>query len=885
MTPERWRQITDVFHAAMAREQSARDAFLDAECRDDADLRANVAALLAATQEAGSFGKTGIFGLSQLSSDIGASDPRDAIGRLPPGTLLADRFSLVRRVGAGGMGTVYEAIDEKLNRVVALKCARPGYGHRLPPEARAAREVSHFNVCKMHDLHVVSIGGEEIDLLSMEFVEGETLAHRIQRDGPLAPAEARRVALQLADGLAQAHRQQVVHGDLKCENVILGEAPQGDVRAVITDFGLARLKFDADSGERGGTRAYMAPELIDGGRATVASDIYALGVMVHVMLTGKPPAGNDARSGEPPSIGPLPSPWKAIVARCLRTDPAQRPPTVDLAVRPLVPKRSWWAGAAAILAIAAILIATLQSRRAEPPGPPVRLLVLPPAAQAGAGGAPQVASAGIGAGVAARLTGLRRNFTVIAPDEARTNRVATPDDGGRILGATHVLETYVQPNGAYLAVTASLVDLQSGQNVRQLAAAYPAVDPQLVTTALVGMVTEAFRLPPGDADRVLAGPAGAAYSEGMGLLRGSGANGARARGCFMKAIDLNPRSPLPYAGLAEAQLLLFDAEKGHWLDDASASVKTAKSLNAASAPVLLASGAVEQQYGRYEEAIRNFSRVTELEPSNSEAWRRLALAYEQTNPDAVVATYEKAIQAQPGYYRHYLSLGNFYFTRGQFDRAEALARKVIEVAPGLTAGHTNLGLALLRQGRYAEADASLQTALKIGESGRLLTNIGANYYAQEHYDESLRYFERAVAIDQPTAIRYANLGDGYRHLGRAGEAAAAYRKAMDLAEADVARNPRQALSRVFLGMAAAQLGDRRRAEAELSQSLALDRDDATVMRQAVIGYEALGQRDAALAILSRAPGKVLKELSTQPDLKDLQRDRRFKDLLEQKKTS
>src|SRR5262249_45702756 len=145
------------------------------------------------------------------------------------------------------------------------------------------------------------------------------------------------------------------------------------------------------------------------------------------------------------------------------------------------------------------------------------------------------------------------------------------------------------------------------------------------------------------------------------------------------------------------------------------------------------------------------------------------------------------------------------------------------------------------------------------------------------------YFERAVAFDRPTVIRYANLGDAYRHLGRAREAADAYRKAMDLAEADVARNPRQGLSRVFLGMVAAQLGDRRRADAELSQSLALDRNVATVMRQAVIGYEALGERDAALAILSRAPNNVLKELSSQPDVKDLQQDQRFKSLLEQKK--
>jgi tetratricopeptide (TPR) repeat protein len=883
MTPERWRQITQMFQAAVAREPATRDAFLEAACSDDSQLRAEVEDLLSAHDEVGSFGKTGVFGLSQLRSAVDGADVPGTIGGFAPGTRLADRFSIVRPVGQGGMGTVYEAIDEKLNRPVALKCARPGYGQRLPPEARAAREVSHFNVCKMHDLHVVSTGDGEIDLLSMEFIEGETLSQRIARDGPLAPAEAREIALQIGSGLAQAHRQQVIHGDLKCANVILGQTAQGGVRAVITDFGLARLKLDADGGERGGTRIYMAPELIEGARATVASDVYAFGVMLHVMLVGEAPGRDDAGAGQPASLAPLPSAWRKVVTRCLQPDPANRPSSVEDAVRPLMPRRWLWKATAAALGVAAILAVSFRPARQAPLGPPVRLVVLPLGAPTGASGPMPAASAGVDSNVAARLTGLRRNFTVIGPSEARLNQVDTPDKGRRVLGATHVLDTRVHATGADIAVAASLVDLQSGRNVRQLSGTYPAGDRQLVTTALVGMVTEAFRLPTGDPDALVAGPAGAAYSEGMGLLRASGTNGAKALPYFQKAIALNPRSALPYAGLAEAQLQLFEIERGQWLDAASASVKAAKSLNAASVPVLLVSGALAHQYGRYEDAIRDFTRVTELDPTNSEAWRRLAIAYERTNPDEVVGTYERAIQAQPGYYRHYLSLGNFYFDRSQFDRAETLARKVIEVAPDLAAGHTNLGLALMRQSRFTEATESLLSALRIKESAGLLLNIGAVYYAQERFDEARGYFERCLAIGPPTVIRYVNLGDAYRHLGRAPDAAVAYQRAMDLAEADVARDPRRALSRVFLGMVAAQLRDRRRAEAELLQSLALEPENATVIRQAAIGYEALGERDKTLALLSRAPTRLLAELSHQPDMKDLQQDQRFLQLLEQKK--
>jgi tetratricopeptide (TPR) repeat protein len=128
-----------------------------------------------------------------------------------------------------------------------------------------------------------------------------------------------------------------------------------------------------------------------------------------------------------------------------------------------------------------------------------------------------------------------------------------------------------------------------------------------------------------------------------------------------------------------------------------------------------------------------------------------------------------------------------------------------------------------------------------------------------------------------------DLGDGYRHLGRTADAAAAYRKAMDLAVADLGLNYRRATSRVFLGLAAAQLGDRRRAEAELAQSLTMEPENATVMRQAAIGYEVLQQRDKTLAVLRHAPSRLIQELERQPDVRDLQRDPAFRELLAKSK--
>ena len=135
----------------------------------------------------------------------------------------------------------------------------------------------------------------------MEFIDGQTLSERISREGPLQEAQAREISRQICAGLAQAHHQSIIHGDLKCGNVMLSSCPQGGVRAVITDFGLAKMRLIEGAhvtGSGGGTRDYMAPELVLGERATVASDLYALGIIFHVMLTGHLPkhVGNGSPS-------------------------------------------------------------------------------------------------------------------------------------------------------------------------------------------------------------------------------------------------------------------------------------------------------------------------------------------------------------------------------------------------------------------------------------------------------------------------------------------------------------------------------------------------------------------------------------------------------------
>ena len=243
--------------------------------------------------------------------------------------------------------------------------------------------------------------------------------------------------------------------------------------------------------------------------------------------------------------------------------------------------------------------------------------------------------------------------------------------------------------------------------------------------------------------------------------------------------------------------------------------------------------------------------------------------------EEAVATYRSATRAQPNDYRIYLDFGNYYLNRGQFQQAEELYRRVVELAPAFSNGHINLGLARMQQGRFAEAEKSLTAALRIRKSAVLLVNLGALYYAQERFEDAARFFEEAIAMGPATSLRYRNLGDAYRRLGRARHASDAYRKGRALVEQDVARNPRDASSRAQLGLFSAFLGDQFRAEFELTQALAMDPENTFMLRDAIIAYESMGKRAKSLELARKAPPALLEELKRQPDLKKLKADLRF----------
>lgn len=310
--------------------------------------------------------------------------------------MLAGRYRIRSALGEGGMGIVYHARDLTLDADVALKLLHPDIAHdpdRLAffrNEVRVARMVTHANVCRLHDLE----DGPDGCFITMEYIEGDSLSTRLRR-GRMPFVEGLRVVHDVAAGLAAAHAAGVIHRDLKPSNVLLAGA-----RVVVADFGIAgegRL-LGAGPQDIAGTDGYMAPEQARGGALDARADVYALGVLACVVLTGTRPrpeltnvtASAGGSAAAIPVIDPrhhleaLPPELNDLISRCLASDPAERPANAGEVVRelealPLARVRArWWMATAALTVVIGLVVAgyLVTTRRTRPAGDAPRIQII-----------------------------------------------------------------------------------------------------------------------------------------------------------------------------------------------------------------------------------------------------------------------------------------------------------------------------------------------------------------------------------------------------------------------------------------------------------------------------------------------------------------------------
>ncbi|HEY3938617.1 MAG TPA: serine/threonine-protein kinase, partial [Bryobacteraceae bacterium] len=352
MRAEEWEEIKRIFESALNLSDSERAAFLDAACANSPALRQTVDELLRAHWEASGF--------------LAESTRRQLPAVFQPGQLVAERFRIIRLISRGGMGEVYETFDERLSVRLALKTLRPEFAsdadalERFRREIRITRDFGHPNLCRVYELVEHRLPADDsqsvnrvVTCLTMQLMSGETLQQYLARAGPLSPQEALPLIEQMAGAISALHENGIIHRDLKPSNIMITPASGGELRAIVMDFGLAKPfatdqeLFESGSDFHAGAPFFLAPELVAGEKPSVASDVYAFGLIIDEMVTtGGAFAGDTVEAilyqklwGEPKdpqSRAPaLPENWAKTIRRCLQREPEARFVSARDAIREL----------------------------------------------------------------------------------------------------------------------------------------------------------------------------------------------------------------------------------------------------------------------------------------------------------------------------------------------------------------------------------------------------------------------------------------------------------------------------------------------------------------------------------------------------------------------
>ncbi len=854
------------------------------------------------------------------------------------GAIFGGRYRIDGFLGGGGMGSVYRAWDTTLAVDVALKVVRPDltadpdsardFDRRFKQELLLARQVSHRNVLRIHDLG----DADGVKYITMSFVDGRDLA-AVLRDGRLPFDRVRSLGQQLASGLAAAHDVGIVHRDLKPQNILIGP----NDHLYISDFGLAKsLEATAVGltrpGEFLGTPRYVAPEQVEGGVIDHRVDVYAVGLILYEMLTGETPF-NAASAVEllmqrvrdqpksPRVIVPdLPPDLERVVMHCLERDPVARyrdaheieadlGGTPSVRTHAAVPgpapassplRRRWVFGAAAValILIAAVFVPAV--RRAGGPSPSASV------ATSGAGGTAQTriavlpfktvgdvpavesAAAGLDESLNSKLFALK-NVSVAADNAVqRAARKPSLAEAGRDLGATLIVSGSVQGNADRLRVTAHLHDVAANREIwSQEFSGLPA-DLLTLEDRIFGALVSHLPVKLTDAEtaRTVSHPtenidAYAAYLRGRRAMRGEQnmTNVQAAIDAYKDALRQDPSFALAYAGIADSSLRMYRTTKEpHWAAEALSAAQQAEALDDKLVEVHIALGNVYQATGRTAESIVELERATQLAPNSDDAFRRLGRAYLSAGrAQQAIDAYRKAVDVNPYHWVNSDTLGAAYLQLGKYPDAIDAFQRVIQLAPGNVNGYNDLGAVYLRTAQYDKALDAFRHALTLQQIPNTYTNLGITYAYAGRFAEAVPMFEKAAEMQPNAEVFVGNLADGYRWAGQRDKAAAAYDKAIGLALKAIQVNPRDATTRGNLALYYAKKGDASNARRFMKEARAIDAKSADLLYNQAVMSALLNDKDRAFAGLQDAlkAGLPLSSIATDPDLRSLRSDPRF----------
>jgi serine/threonine protein kinase/tetratricopeptide (TPR) repeat protein len=831
-------------------------------------------------------------------------------------------YEVLSLLGAGGMGEVYLARDTRLGRQVAIKTLlgstsstglRPS---RLLQEARAAATLTHPNIAAIHD--VIEIDG--VPMIVMEYVPGQSLDAYL-RTGRPSLDQVIAWGEQVAEALGTAHAHGIIHCDIKPGNIRL--TPDGTIK--VLDFGVARVRsLTAEDGAEtapvtaattvsspavGGTPPYMAPEQLLSRQVDPRTDVYALGVLLFELLTGRRPfdaaggvdLGLQILSGRVPvvtDVNPsVPRAVSSVVSRAMARQPSDRygsAAEVAAALRvardiasstereperttasPFASSPRWRsaiAWTAAVVFLAALGIGVRWRWFAPPTAgdalhDPI-VAVLPLTNLSG-----ESQNDSLSAGVTdvliskvAALPGARvLSTSATAPYREGADRA---DRVARDLGATLIVEGSLQRAGNRLRVAANL--MRAGSRDIVWSGTYDAtvddifsLQRQLTDGLIQGLqsagalsraltTTDRARLgvaPTSDSD------AFANYAQGRSFLERPDVPGSldRAAGLLQSALARDPRFALAHAALGETYWAQYQNTRDTaWIAKAQEETLEALRLDPDQAGVHYSLAVIYDGTGRRPQAIEELQRAIAMQPASDDAHRLLGEIMAKTDLERGVAELRQAVTLRPSYWGNHWSLGFVLYNAGRYQDAVPSFQRVTELQPDNARGFQTLGVAYHQLGDLGNALANYKRAIAITPTSGAYSNIGTILYDRGEFTEAARAYEQSIALVPNSATLHRNAADAYDAMGEREKARAAYGKAVALVDAALKVNPRDARGLALRAFCEAKLGSNAAATEDIDRALQIAPADKEVLYKKAVVLALTGNDTGALEALSAA---------------------------------
>jgi eukaryotic-like serine/threonine-protein kinase len=804
--------------------------------------------------------------------------------------VLAGRFHIEARLGAGGMGEVYRARDTTLRRLVAIKrtqrAATEADRKRFLHEGQRASALNHPGIAAIYD--VFTDAGEVY--LVMEYIEGETLRARLTR--PISESEFRRIATESAAALAAAHDKGILHRDIKPENIMLTNSGTHPGQVKLLDFGLAQQAADDTglletatmltvAGMVAGTPQYMAPEILNGEPADRRSDIFALGVVFYEMLSGRHPFAAPTPTAmigqvlhQPPRPLPatVPASDAAIVTRALAKSPADRYQTAheiifDLnhpdrnrsdqihshSVVPATPaataastpysRKPAIAFAVVVLAIVIASVAYFVHRRHAPgttaSGPAAvtagTLAVLPPTVADAKDTKLATYGRGLAESLAQRLSDLSVNhdIAVLSARQLQDKKVATLTDAAREVGATSALELKLTRDGDLVHATYTISQPDKSSNQPHVLASgtvtAPVSDMFSIENQLATATATALNIPlRTDEQRALAAH-GTTFPEAYQYF-------LQGRGYLLEAFT--PET------IKSAQIMFNEAlriDPNYGAARAGLGVSWIDEYRLTHHPQSIV------------EARKACDQAIALGNAGAEGHMCLGTLARDTGKYADAADqFQKALQLEPANELAAIGLAMAYEKLNQLEKAEAAYKQIIALRPNYWRGYNLLGGFYFRNADYARAEGNFRLATeKDPRNFRSYSDLGAALLFQNKDQEASAAFERSIAI-RPTADAYVNAGVASFRQRRFAEAAILFRKSLELESGTYD---------VWASLAAAEYygGERVQAKKDYQKAIELANaqlktspNDAVILGDIATYHSMLGDTSQSIDLLNRS---------------------------------